>query len=577
MTLSTKAWFEKNIGMLAEQETAPAQGGATVVHPPPQPAIDALQDSKAAQIQKIRDNALRAASKDQSAARAAATNATQAAIASAGRVAIDQYGNARFLTHIGQRYTPVRLDGQEFQDICQRIAMDTTGKPLSKDAIAATVAVLRARAVEARCCVQVHVRVATKQLPSGAPAYLLDLGNDAGQVAAITAKGWAVAHNAEFAFLGGGGALPVPIEPAGDAEAYKILSDFLERAGVPQDRVLVVIVVLCEWLRSDTMYPILNVLGVAGSGKTSLARALLSVIDPPSSGKLPEVEIEVEHIAASAQSKHVLVADNASQLSRDQQNLLCKVCYGFETSQRKLYTQTEVERLPIHNPVIVTSILPAITAPDLHNRAIRIEFKPRRDFKSQTELADVLDQERAEVLGALLTLLSAGLRHMDRSRSSPHRLVDFAQLGDGIAVALGEPQGHFSQLLSEVTRTTAADYAGGDDLIGAIQAVLLAQEAKAVAADVLPPQSTWVGGVCAIKRRDGSFCAAFAQPSELFAAIVRAKAPSPFDSDRQIPQNPRALASALNLKTPVLRDLGIEVSKRTITGHTVWGFSWRRQ
>ena len=505
-------------------------------------------------------------------ARESAMQAARGSITESGRVAIDQYGVARFLTMVGKRYTPVRLDGQEFRDICQRIATETTGKPLGKDAITALVEVLRAQAVQSRVRVQVHVRVAARIGDGSEKVYILDLMNPAGQVVLISSRKWMVAHNDKFAFLGGGGALPVPVQPDTLEAAYGIVSEFLERAGVPSDFVLIVVTVLCEWLRADTAHPLINVVGPAGGGKSSLAQALISIIDPTASGRLPEIRIEEEHVAASAQSRHVLVADNASHLSRDAQDMLCRCVYGFETSQRRLYTQSEVERLPVHNPVIITSILPAITAPDLHDRAIRVAFKPRLQFKSQAVLAAVLDGERAEVLGALLSLLSAGVAHIITTQLSTQRLVDFALLGDGIATALGESPGHFSRLLTEVSRSAASDYAEGDDLIIAIRGVLQAQEKVAVTADRLSALNSRTGGFCTIKRSNGTFCAVF-RASALHAAIERV---SPPNSTASYPRNPRALASALVLKLPVLTALGIKTQKHVLkhAKQTVWAFEW---
>lgn len=502
-----------------------------------------------------------------------AAQAVRTAIIASGRVAIDQYGVARFLTVIGMKLTPYRLDGQEFRDFCQRIAVETTGKPLGKDAVTALVEVLRSQATHAGVRVQVHVRIAVLNRPEGSQIYVLDLMNEAGEIVLIGSNGWKVAHNQKIAFLGGGGALPLPVQPQCLEVAYRIVSEFLNRVGVPPDHVLILVALLCDWLRADTPHPVLNITGAAGGGKSSLARTIISLLDPTASGKLPETKIEEEHIAASAQSRHLLVADNASHLSRDAQDLICRCVYGYETSHRKYYSQTAVERLPINNPFIITSIIAAITAPDLHDRAIRLPFKPRRQFESQTLLAEVLDRERAEVLGALLSLLSAGMAHIATTRSSSHRLVDFALLGDGITTALGEASGHFSRLLADISRAVASDYAEGDELVMAILRVLKAQQKLAIAANALPALSSWSSGSCTIKLSDGTFRAAF-RASALHEAIKRATPPN---FNATYPRSPRALASALVLKLPILAALGLKTEKCVLkhAKQTVWAFEWR--
>jgi len=582
MASNVREWVEKHqLNVARAQQIRAAEPTETSVCSMPARSAQVLEpklfehdeftgESKERALGRIRASAAEKKSEDSRNQSAAA----KTAIASAGRVAIDQYGVARFLTMIGKRFVPVRLDSQDFRDICQSMAVASTGKPLGKDSITSLVEVLRANAVQAGAKVEVNVRIATHVTPAGTRCHVLDLSNDSGEIVLASPRGWKVAHNDRFAFLGGGGSLPRPLKPQGVEEAYEIASDFLERNGIVTDLVLIVLAVLCDWFRADTAHPVLNIIGAAGGGKSSLARSLISVIDPTQSGKLPETKIEEEHIAASAQSRHILVADNASHLSRDAQDLLCRCVYGYETSQRRLYTQTEVERLPVHNPVIITSILPAITAPDLHDRAIRVAFRPRRQFNSQAILSEELESERGRVLGALLTLLSAGMSQIDRSSSSSHRLVDFALLGDGIAAALGHPRGHFSDLLKAASRVTASDYSEGDDLIIALRAVLSANEKLASSAEVIPAMKSWTNGFCAIRRNDGSYLAAFGA-APLLAEINRHSALG--INAVSYPRSPRALASALELKLPVLSALGIRTEKRVLKRgpQTIWIFKWR--
>lgn len=544
----------RSFGVTALEAQADAATPSTVA-PPAESAID-----------RIRAGAAKARIEDSRNLSAAA----RGAITSVGHVAIDQFGVARFMTVIGERFVPMRLDSQDFRDFAQGKASATGGKPLGKDAITSLIEVLRAGAMQTGAKVEVHVRVATQVSTGGTRCYLIDLSSHAGEIVLVSPKGWKVFHNNGWcAFLGGGGTLPIPQKPTGVDDAYEIVRDFLEQSGVPVDLVFIVLVAMCDWLRADTPHPVLNIIGAAGSGKSSLARAIISIIDPSQSGKLPEMRIEEEHIAASAQSRHILVADNASYLSRDAQDLLCRCVYGYETSQRRLYTQNEVERLPIHNPVIITSILPAITAADLHDRAVRVAFRPRRQF-----VAGGLEFERGRVFGALLTLLSAGMGRISVGVSSPHRLVEFALLGEGIAEALGHHSGYFSDLLNDASRVTASDYSEGDDLILALRAVLSAGQKNASAAEVLPPPKSWANGSYTIKRNNGTYVAAFGA-APLLAEINRCSALG--NNAGSYPRTPRALAAALELKLPVLSALGIRVEKRVLkhARQTIWAFEWR--
>lgn len=503
----------------------------------------------------------------------AASQAVREDILSAGRVAIDQYGVARYLTFQGPRYVALRLDGQEFRDFCQTRAIETQGRPLGRDTIAAFVEALRGRAVRDGVRCTVYTRVALETSEAGESTYFLDLANDAGEMVRISARGWTIEHNDHVAFLANAGPLPHPVEPADVDQSYHIVRDFLVEHGVARDLALVLTVAVLEWMRPNTAYPVLDIIGPAGGGKTALARALVSLLDPTKSGKLAEVKLEEEHLGAISQSAHVLVADNTSRLSAEVQNLVCRVCYGTEYVARKYYTQAEVERLPIHNPIIITSIIPAITAPDLQARAIRVALKPRHQYESQIELSRRCEAERAAVLGALLTLFSAGLAQIDVTQTWPHRFVDFVQLGEAVGRALGEPPGHFSNLLTELSRRTAREYAEGDDLAVLLLKVLRDASQRAVSTNTLPPFTSWSHGQCAVQLANGITLVAFT-PQALLDALTRETTMSP--SAYNLPRSARGVGPALTLRTPTLTALGIKAEQRNV-GHgrrTVWTFMW---
>ena len=204
----------------------------------------------------------------------------------------------------GARYAALRLESQDCRDHLQCIATEA-GKSLGKDKRSEFCEALRGRAKRDNAKIVVHTRVAADTTNPSEHVYFLNLANDAGEIVRITPHGWYVEHNTTIAFLPDLGALPTPIQPENHKEAYEIVSHFLVEQGVAPDTVMLVIAALLEWLRPGTAYPILDILGPAGGGKTALASSIVALIDPTKSGKLTDASLEEEQLAALAQSAHI--------------------------------------------------------------------------------------------------------------------------------------------------------------------------------------------------------------------------------------------------------------------------------
>jgi hypothetical protein len=530
-------------------------------------ALNPRAENARAQLDDISAEAAQAKASEKSAADAKARE-----IVSAARVAFDQFGAARLLTMMGRRFVALRLESQQARDFLQAQIVEATGKPLGRETLNAQLEVLRGKARIANDKVRVHVRVVAE-----GGRYFVNLANAAGEVVVVDGVGaWHIEHNSTVSFVDGVGELPRPVKPESLESAWATVTEFFNGAGVPEGLHLVVATVLVEWLRADTPHPLLDVVGAAGSGKTSLAMALLSLVDPPASGKLPEAKAEEEHLAALAQASHVFVLDNAARLSADSQNLLCRVCYGTDVTARKYYAQDEAVRLPVHCPVIITSVNPAITAADLMNRAIRVPFSPRRHFSSGVVVGEKRATDAGVVLGALLELFAAGLARLDLSRTSTHRLVDFALMGEAIASATGMEAGTFDKMLTAANKETAAEYAEGDLFIRAVLEAVKEIAETAKDGEALPPWRSWTRGAAATRTGEGVLVAITPQGLLDRVAAKGGGTAGHFGRAEWIPATPRALTSILNLKLPVLRDLGITTMhevKRARQG--IWIFQWR--
>lgn len=494
-----------------------------------------------------------------------------------GQLAINQYGKLVVSMVIGDRYGALPVDSAHFNDIVQA-KVAAQGKSIGRDKLASEKERLRGEALLAGNNVTTWVRVANDN-----DGYYLDLAD--GNMVAIQPGQWSVAKNSTMPFYMVGGVLPTPIKPDSVSSGYQLICDFLRRAGVPSNIHLVVIVVLIEYLRTNTAHPILDIVGPSGGGKTTLALLLINLIDPATDWKIGETRLEEEHVAAAAHIRHILLVDNTGSLSQDVQNLCCRICYGTVLMAREYYAQGSVFQIKVHSPIIIASINPAITNPDLLARAVRIPFKQRTTgYVSELEIRNRYIEDRPKVLGALLELFSQGLSLLPAivsQRIWKHRLVDFAQMGEAVAQVLGMAPGTFVKTLDSMREGVASDIVEGDGFVTAVMDFLKTAATKANDMDSFPGYKTWAGkpGWAAIKKNNVVKVAI--KPGALLEYVKQGAATRSLGYERLekwCPETPRAMTSILNVKLPLLADLGIKAINQPDFGgkkNGAWVFAFK--
>ncbi|MDD2768837.1 MAG: hypothetical protein PHT19_08890 [Methylococcus sp.] len=490
------------------------------------------------------------------------------------RVAFDQSGNARLL-HVEDsgRLTVLGLESQAASDwIIARVVRNGGAAP-STSTLDGQMALLRNNARIQGDRVTVYVRVAAVD-----DSIFLDIGDPEGRAIVIGPDGWAVQHNSTVAFIRGPayGELPLPCRAGGAYEAFAVLARWHRAAGVPREKVPAVIAAEVAALLPDGAAMILNFIGAAGSGKSTHAAQIVRTQDPVRTGRIPTIrEVGIEHAAAAAQSSHWLVWDNMPVLGADQQNTLCRVVSGTEDVKRRLYTDGDVARLAVQNPVIVTSITPAITAPDAASRTIRVPFTRRREFRSDTEVAATFEAQRGELLGAQCDLLVEVLRRLPDVRKqggAGHRTAGFIQVGECITQAIGQPPGAFKQYMAADRAAEAQELIEGDPFVRALLRVLKQWAAEAQPGDRLPPWNIWMRGTgqrwAAVRLPDGSLLIG-ATSEALYKEMLYAS------DARSWPTSARATTAFLTHSAPVLESIGIAAELVPLGGdrNRAWVFA----
>lgn len=272
----------------------------------------------------------------------------------------------------------------------------------------------------------------------GGDVILLDLGDPTGRFIDISANGWVVVDPAEekdpgnvravFRRSAATGVLPVP-EPGGTRDELR------ELLGLDADdpRWKLVWGWLVAALFESVPRPILWALGPQGSGKSTRARMILSVLEPTDAlGREPGRNERDDSTAAAG--RFIPSWDNIGNVSASTSDWLCRIVTGVEISRRELYTDDSLRVSVLRRTGVATSIvLPYGLGPDALERLVLVEFERIADDnrRSETELWTEFRRRHSRILGALLDDVVGVLRHLPdvRREDGPRpRMADYAEI-----------------------------------------------------------------------------------------------------------------------------------------------------
>jgi hypothetical protein len=382
------------------------------------------------------------------------------------------------------------------------------GKPPSNNALTGAMQVLEARAAGADR-VPVHLRSA--RLAKG---LVIDLGDADGRAVVVKDGAWKILKRAPdgviFRRTALTSAMPRPVrhgklDPLRDLinisdEGWDMLRAWLVMALLP-----------------DIPVPILSLTGTQGSGKTSLGRAVIALVDPsPSPLRTPPRAADEWHTVAAA--SRVVGLDNLSSIQGWFSDLLCRTVTGDGAAKRQLYTDDEIHVTNFRRAIVLTSIDPGGLRGDLGDRLMPIELDAITAVRRRTEdeLNAQLQRDLPLMLGGLLDLVAEVL-------DKPVEVAELPRMGDA---------GHIM---------AAVDAALGSDALGSFQRaqddiagiVLEGDPVAAAVVQLLREQAdpVWVGTA-----------------TELFGLLSGKTL-----ERRQWPGNPRGLSARLKKLKPALR------------------------
>lgn len=272
--------------------------------------------------------------------------------------------------------------------------------------------------------------------------YWLDLGMDGNSKAVKIRPGhWEVVeHPGDIMFCRSESAQPLPEPTHGGC-----IEGLWAIANIPPESRLLVVACLVECLRIDTPYPVIELLGEQGSGKSGTQSALRQLIDP-NAADLRGVPKSAEDLFVSGGVNHVISIENVSHLPAQLQDALCVVATGGGFARRKLYSDSEETVINLKRPVILNGIAAAVTQQDLVSRTITVELPVIQNAQSKDILEEAFESNRPGIIGALLDITAKALEYlpeMTLPAAERPRLVEFAYLGMAVAKAMGESPSRF--------------------------------------------------------------------------------------------------------------------------------------
>jgi hypothetical protein len=309
---------------------------------------------------------------------------------------------------------------------------------------------------------------------------LLDLANSEGEILEITSRGWQITDNFHHAFRQSTSTLPLPRPESSDTSADEPTTT----SGQPLDAVRTllnlpaddawhrVLAWLSTALRPTGPYPILVLSGPAGSGKSVLARALRTLIDPSTAPihRLPERNHELLQLAFR---NWILAFDLVHRVPYKISEALCAISSGdaLEITQPDLRDPLVFE---IARPMIL--IAPhdetqrAWTPPrTLANRTLTIQLEHIARPRPEAAIWSAFEAIRPSALAALADSMAIALHRIrDIDLGNVPRFPDCATWTAAAAPALGLDEAAVINVFADPDSV----WTGGDPLREAIHALL---------------------------------------------------------------------------------------------------------
>lgn len=254
----------------------------------------------------------------------------------------------------------------------------------------------------------------------------VELSDNSDDVIKVDANGWDMAKGVEIKFHCPRKSFALPKPQRGGK--IELLRKHLNLA--TEDDFKRVVGWLLGALRGLSPYPILQINGAKGSGKSTATKILTRLIDPSGSALRTPPASDRDFVAA-VKNSFVLSFDNVSSISYKRADDLCRLSTGGVIGGRELYKDFDEANFQAARPIILNGIPSASNRTDLLERSITINLPSLKSdkaaYRTESELLEAFEMDHPKILGALLDALSVGLRDYATTKvSKMPRMADWA-------------------------------------------------------------------------------------------------------------------------------------------------------
>ncbi len=302
-----------------------------------------------------------------------------------------------------------------------------------------------------------------------------NLANEKNELVQITTRGWEVVQMPAEIKIITTSLQEIQCMPEQHQAEISLLKK-VANCGSDEDFAMLV-VYLAYCILGKAPYPVLNIHGSAGSGKSETCKKLLSLIDPCSvfSSFIPEKE---EDLYLLAKRSPVLYFDNISSINNKVSDWLCKISTGAGSIKRALFTDDAQSAMQASAGIIINGINDVVERGDLLERSIAIALPVLEKRESTQKLDKVFQEYKPRILGGLFNMMSFALSKIraaessiDEAASMP-RMIDYIILGTACEEFLNLQKGEFLKICKNKAQEMLDDSAEDDVLIQAVSEIM---------------------------------------------------------------------------------------------------------
>ncbi len=433
----------------------------------------------------------------------------------------------------GGPWVPVLLHekGGRLRDVVAADLFAATGRVIPDRALGDGLRVVVAQARTSAAPTPLHLRCALH-----GDGLVIDLAQPgSARCVVVTPTGWRVQDDPPAPILfrrsGATRPLPDPGAPGGTGlEELRVMLGF----GPGDDHWSLTLGWLLAAPFAHLPRPLLAYLGPPGSGKSTRAWCVVSVLDPREQlGSTFGKSVDDDQVKAL--NRYLVGYDNLGKISDAVSDHVCRLVTGEESDKRRLYSDAELTTISYRRTGVVTAITLPGLRPDAVERIVPVHLGrlPEDLRRSESALRDRFTAAHPAILAGLLDRLVTALSRLPATRAQLRPRPRMADYADVLAAA--DP--HLAQVYAAVTEHVMADLAADDPFIATLAAWLATVECRWTG----PPEEAW-----------------------RLAAQHRHR----FDDGRSTwwPGSARAFTAALELNAEPLRAVGIGTQGRRSNG-----------